>query len=212
MANVSSYVFDKMTRLDSDNCCIEQNTIQSVNYCNYMLQNYFANDCSMKTPILLATSQPCINYTGGYNVGAGGCNIDDNSQLTIGTIQTNPKARIDLFQRPFATVPYLGRGSVDSSIESQIQQGELSVNRRSITNLSEKSYIQYSNTPLQPEIKDKMTNTAYMIESEASEGWVRGGLPTRELTRDTDNYSSSSCYNNKNTSRGQEHGSFKSSI
>jgi hypothetical protein len=212
MANVSSYVFDNMTRLDSDNCCIEQNTIQSVNSCNYMLQNYFANDCSMKNPILLATSQPCINYTGGYNVGAGGCNIDDNSKLTIGTIQTNPKARIDLFQRPFATVPYLGRGSVDPSIESQIQQGEFSDNRRSVINSSEKSYIQYSNTPLQPNIKDKMTNTAYMIESEASDGWVRGGLPTRELTRDTENYSSSSCYNKKINSKGQVHPLYKSSI
>ena len=212
MANVSNYTFENMLRIGNDSCYLDQETIQNMQSSNYLLQNYFASDCSMKTPIRLATSQPCINYTGGYNVGAGGCNIDDNSQLTIGTIQTNPKARIDLFQRPFATVPYLGRGSVDSSIESQIQQGELSVNRRSTTNLSEKSYIQYSNTPLQPEIKDKMTNTAYMIESEASEGWVRGGLPTRELTRDTDNYSSSSCYNNKNTSRGQEHGSFKSSI
>ena len=29
-----------------------------------------------------------------------------------------------------------------------------------------------------------MNNPAYSIESVASEGWVRGGIPSRELTRD----------------------------
>jgi hypothetical protein len=157
-----------------------------------MLQNYFLNDCTMKTPILLATSQPCVNYKGGYNVGAGGCNINDNSQLTIGTIQTHPKCRIDLFARPFATVPYLGRGSVDPVAESQIQQGDAVVNRRSVNNISEQSYFNYYKTPLQPNIKEHMTNPIYFIESDASSGWVRGGVPTRELTKDNDDYKTGS--------------------
>jgi hypothetical protein len=104
--------------------------------------------------------------------------------LQIGTIQTNPRCRIDLFQRPFATVPFLGRGSVNPVMESQIQQGEQLVNKRSVNNLSEKSYIKYHQTPLLPAVKQRMDTSK--IENDASEGWIRGGVPSRELTRDSD--------------------------
>jgi hypothetical protein len=186
MASVSSYIFDNMARIGNDNCCIDQKSIQDVASCNYTLQNYFASDCAMKKPIELATTQPGIFYNGGFNSGAGGCNIDESSKLQIGTIQTHPRCRIDLFQRPFATVPYLGRGSVNPVMEAQIQQGETLVNKRSVNNLSEKSYIKYHQTPLLPSIQDKVTNPANSVEGVASEGWIRGGVPSSELTRDTD--------------------------
>jgi hypothetical protein len=186
MANISNYTFDNISRIGNDNCCIDQRTIQNSSYANYTLQNYFASDCSMKKPIELATTQPGIFYNGGFNVGAGGCNIDSSSQLLIGSVQTHPRCHIDLFQRPFATVPYLGRGSVNPVIESQIQQGELGINKRSVNNLSEKSYIKYSNTPLLPTVKERLTNPAYSVEGVASSGWIRGGIPSRELTRDKD--------------------------
>jgi len=186
MAYVSNYVFDNISRIGNDNCCVDQKTIQNAGYANYTLQNYFISDCSMKKPIELATTQPGIFYNGGYNVGAGGCNIDDSSKLQIGTIQTHPRCHIDLFQRPFATVPYLGRGSVNPVVESQIQQGELNINKRSVNNLSEKSYIKYSNTPLLSSVKNRLTNPAYSVEGVASSGWIRGGIPSRELTRDKD--------------------------
>ena len=186
MANVSSYTFDNMSRIGLDNCNKSQTDIQNVASCNYTLQNYFASDCSMRSPIELATTQPGIMYNGGYGSGSGGCNINDSSNLLIGTIQTHPKCRIDFFQRPFATVPYLGRGSVNPIIEAQIQQGETNVNKRSVNTLSEKSYIKYHHTPLLPSVKERLTNPANSVEGVASEGWIRGGVPSRELTRDTD--------------------------
>ena len=187
MAYVSDYTFNNIARIGDDKCCVEQGTLQSVNACNYMLQNYFANDCSMKNPIALATTQPCINYKGGFNSGAGGCNIEQNSQLLIGTIQTHPKCRIDLFHRPFATVPFLGRGSVDPIVEAQIQQGEMITNKRSVTNLGEKCYMNYHCTPLLDDVKDRVTNPAYCVEGVASDGWIRGGVASRELARDASN-------------------------
>jgi hypothetical protein len=186
MANVSSYTFDNMSRIGLDNCNKSQTDIQNVASCNYTLQNYFASDCSMRSPIELATTQPGIMYNGGYGSGSGGCNINDSSNLLIGTIQTHPKCRIDLFQRPFATVPYLGRGSVNPIIEAQIQQGEMNINKRSVNTLSEKSYIKYHHTPLLPSVRERLTNPANSVEGVASEGWIRGGVPSRELTRDKD--------------------------
>lgn len=194
MADISSYTFDNMSRIGLDQCNKSQTDIQNVASCNYMTQNYFASDCSMKNPISLATTQPGIMYNGGYNVGAGGCNINESSNLQIGTIQTHPRCRIDLFQRPFATVPYLGRGSVNPVVEAQIQQGETGVNKRSVNNLSEKSYIKYHQTPLLPSIKDRLSNPATSVESVASEGWVRGGVPSRELTRDGDYFNKHSTF------------------
>ena len=81
-------------------------------------------------------------------------------------------------------MPFLGRGSVDPILEAQIQQGEMITNRRSVTKLTEKSYMKYSTTPMLPSVKERMTNPAYCVEGVASEGWVRGGVPSRELTRD----------------------------
>jgi len=188
MAYVSDFTFNNLSRISEDGCCIDQNTIQNSTACSYLLQNYFIQECSMKNAKNLATTQPGINYSGGFGLGAGGCNVDDSSQLLIGGIQTNPKAKIDLFGRPFATVPFLGRGSVDPMLESQIQQGEMMSNKRTITRLTEKSYLKFHTTPLIPEVKQNIQNPSRMIESMASDGWIRGGVPSRELTRDRDFY------------------------
>ena len=188
MAFVYNYTFDNLSRIGNDACTQDQNTIQNINASNYLLQNYFINDCSMKQPIALATTQPGIMYNGGNGSGAGGCNIDASSDLMIGSVQTHPRCRISLFQRPFATVPYLGRGSVCPILEAQIQQGELIVNKKSVNKISEKSDIKYQMTPLSPSVKKLVTDPAYSVEGVASEGWVRGGIPSRDLTRDRDFY------------------------
>jgi hypothetical protein len=43
---------------------------------------------------------------------------------------------------------------------------------------------------LLPAVQEKIKNST--IESDASQGWIRGGVPSRELTRDAD-------YNNKHS-------------
>jgi hypothetical protein len=192
MAFVTNFTFDNLSRIGDDVCYQDQETIQNIQACNYTLQNYFADDCTMRKPIDLATTQPGIMYNGPSCVGSGGCVVDASSKLLLGGLVTHPRCKIDLFQRPFATVPYLGRGSVDPILESQIQQGELLTNKRSVTRLPEKSYMKYTSTPLLSDIKDRVTNPAYCVEGVASEGWIRGGVPSRELTRDAD-------YNNKHS-------------
>lgn len=184
MAFVTNFTFDNLSRIGDDVCYQDQETVQNIQACNYTLQNYFADDCTMRKPIDLATTQPGIMYNGPSGVGSGGCVVDASSKLLLGGLVTHPRCKIDLFQRPFATVPYLGRGSVDSILESQIQQGELLTNKRSVTRLPEKSYLKYTSTPLLSDIKDRVTNPAYCVEGVASEGWIRGGVPSRELTRD----------------------------
>lgn len=187
-----SYAFDNMSRIGNDSCNLDQNSIQNVSACNYTLQNYYANDCYMSKTISTATSQPCVFYSGVSNVGQSGCLVDANSALLLGTTQTsNPKSKLDLNPRPYMTIPYLGRGSVDPVLESQMVQGEYITNRRSINKLSEQNYAKYLNTPLIPSMQQKMGNHTYCVESN---DWVRGGVPSRELTRDGgNNNNNNSC-------------------
>jgi hypothetical protein len=186
MAHVSDFTFNTMGRIGNDNCSQDINSIENAQACSYLLQNYFTSDCNMSKAKQLAVTQPGINYSGSMGSDMCGSNIDDSSRLLIGSIQTNPKARIDLFQRPFATVPYLGRGAVDPILEAQIQQGEAVTNKRTVTRLTEKSHLRYRTTPLIPEMQQTIQNPDNMIEANASQGWIRGGVPSRELSRDRD--------------------------
>jgi hypothetical protein len=42
----------------------------------------------------------------------------------------------------------------------------------------------YRNTPMIPSLHATISNPANLIEGVAAEGWIRGGVPSRELTRD----------------------------
>jgi hypothetical protein len=182
---MSNYTFENMSRIGNDSCYIDQTYIQNMAFGNYNVHNYFGSDCMMSNPIQLATQQPGVNYSGGHQTGAGGCNINANSLLKLDTIPAHPRGRIDLFQRPFITVPYLGRGYVDPIVESKMMQGKYNYNKKSSNNTTEISYIPYSTTPLLPDIKDRLENPIYSVEGVASNDWIRGGIPSRELTRDT---------------------------
>ena len=111
--------------------------------------------------------------------------IDDNSNLMIGTVQTNPKCRISLFQRPFVTVPYLGRGPSKPTLESALQQGDQVSNKKSCNTVTETPFLRES-TPLIPSLQETIQNPNNLVEGIAARGWIRGGLPTRDLIRDQD--------------------------
>ena len=182
MASVHDYNFYQTTRLGFDRTDLSQRTLQNSEYANFMLDT-FRPSGPMNNAIDFATSQPNINFTGSYQVSIGGSNIAESSQLLINNL-SRPKCRISLVERPYATVPYLGRGKCDPELESQIQQGDFANNKKSINPSSEVNYSQYSQTPLLPSLQSTISNPANLIESSAAQGWIRGGLPSRELARD----------------------------
>jgi len=176
--------FFNSTRIGVDDCSISQIDIQDKAQNNYMMESFYRSDC-MRKEVEFATSQINVNYcaAGGWGnqCDIGGCNIDQNSSLLLGSLQTHPKCRISLFQRPFATVPYLGRGPFDPMMESKLQQTDtFSNNKKSVNTLSELSYMPMTNYPLIPSIQNTITNPAYLVEGVASDGWVRGGSGTRK--------------------------------
>jgi hypothetical protein len=179
MAYVSPFTFENVSRAGNDSAYLDQTAIQNTESCNYLLQNYLIQDCTMKETRALATSQPSVFYKGGHGA-VGGCNIDDSSQLLIGSEQTISKSRTDMFQRPYATVPFLGRGSVCSVLEAQLKQGELSTNKRTITNLTEVNYSQYTSTPLIASVQQSIDTHGQILPNNE----IRGGMTTRDMSRD----------------------------
>ena len=184
MAFVFDYKFEQATRMGYDRTDFSQHTLQNTEYANYILDG-FRPACPLSNAIDFATSQPNINFTGSYQTSVGGSNINESSQLLINDL-SRTKCRISLTERPYSTVPYLGRGKCDPLLESQMQQGDFANNKKSINPSSEVCYSQYAQTPLLPTVKATISNPANLIESSAAEGWIRGGLPSRELARDKD--------------------------
>jgi len=156
-----------------------QDMMQSNKYSNYVMKSFYEPECTMRKPIEFATQQPNVNFSAaggmGNQCGVGGCNIDLNNSLFF-TPAVRPKCRISLLQRPFATIPYLGRGSANPRLEGQLLQVPLNPNKKSINSSSEVSYIPLSNYPLIAPIKNTVTNPQYLVE-----GWTRGGDSTRAM-------------------------------
>jgi hypothetical protein len=187
MASVYNYTFDNLSRIGEDTCYLSERNKQNIEYANYNVTNYFTKNCGLAGPLELSTRQPNIFIKDGFGPGGpGGCNIDKDSELRIGTIQTNPKCRISLQTRPFATVPYLGRGPARPVEESRLQQSDRVSNKKSYSTTTEISHMDYRHYPLIPSLRATVTNPKNLIEEVAVDGWVRGGLPTRDLIRDQD--------------------------
>ena len=186
MASLHTYTFDNLSRIGDDVCALSERDTQNNNFGTYTTKNYFEKHCGMKQPIDFATKQPNVFYNGGPGVvGAGGCNVDSDSNLRIGTIQTNPKCRISLSERPFKTVPFLGRGRPQPVKESRLQQGDYVGDKKSCKNVMEKSF-RTTEVDLVPSLRETIQNPDNLIEDSADKGWIRGGIPSREITRDND--------------------------
>lgn len=180
----------KPSRIGEDDETLSQRNIQDRNYSDYMLQNFYTNDSNMRQTIEFATNNVALNYCAaggkGNQCGLNGCHIDDNSKLLLGSVQTHPRCKFALSHRPFITVPYLGKGAYDPNMESLLQQTDtFSNNKKSVNTLSEIDYSNLTQCPLIPSIQNTITNPKFLVESEASENWCRGGESTRKQNIDS---------------------------
>ena len=177
--------FGEMGRIGNDAADESQKCVQNTRLGNHLFTNHQNSDCSMKRPIDLATSQPGVNYKGGMTVASGGCNVDDSSRLLLsGAMLSKAKCKTMLNPRQFNTIPYLGKGEMDLKASQEIRLGEVGTNRKSVNPDSEVNYQPYHMTPMLPTLSNTITNPANMIEGVAAKGWIRGGLPSRDLVRD----------------------------
>jgi len=173
----SSYVFNNLTGIRSDAIDQTQTNVQNSKYGMYSVTNNYSENNS-QGHINFACQQPGFIMR---NSGPAPFVIDNESAVLFAN-QENERAveKLQLFQRPFLTVPYLGRGGGDPTIESQLLQGEQFDQRKSVNTIMDKPFTDYSQYPLQDEIKSYINNPANQVEELAMNGWTRGGSSARE--------------------------------
>ena len=181
MTTISDFFFNNLGRIGSDNVDNTQRNLANSRYANYMLEPP-SSEVLSDTHIAFATQQPTINFRGsGGGVGIPGGVIDYDSMLLIKSDQQRAFEPLQLIQRPFATVPYLGKGSVDPVLEAQLMQGQAVSDRKSLGTVMDKPYIDYNSYPLMSDVKERVTNPVYSVEESALNGWTRGGASTRDM-------------------------------
>ena len=163
---------------------------------NYMLSTYFSDSLS-DDHIKFATNQPSMMFTGINGGASGGINsftVDVDSNLNIKKENGRALEKLSLQQRPFLTVPYLGKGSCDTVLESQLKQGDIVVNKKSVSTVTEQSFANNHMYPLIDSIKDTITNPKYLVQEAALDGWTRGGSATREQAKSKSHLPNNSGY------------------
>jgi hypothetical protein len=177
MSTLHSYVFNNISGIKSDMTDQTQQNLQNTRFGSYTVSNYFSETVS-DAQIQFASSQPGFVI---HNGGVAGSVIDYESALFKTESERSLDGKVQLFERPFLTVPYLGRGAGDPTLESQLQQGEIVSDKKSVSTISELSYIDYSTYPMRDDLKEQIANPANSVQELAMDGWVRGGVSAREM-------------------------------
>lgn len=184
MSSVNSYLFHNTSRIGSDMTDQTQRNVHNTRFANHTLSNYFSKDTSDQH-VKFAVSQPTMNFSGvSHGIGLTGSAVDHESKLMIKDVHSTPAEKIQLFTRPFVTVPYLGRGSVDTQVESQLMQGEFVTDKKSSSTIMDKSFTEYSLPILTSDMENHVKDASQNVEEAAMEGWIRGGANTRQYTND----------------------------
>lgn len=175
MTTQSSYTFNNMGRIGLDATDNTQRNLYNTRFTNYMLSDFFS-DKTTDSQVKFATSQPTLMVSG---TGISSSVIDAHSFLTLKTEAERPLEKLMLFERPFLTVPYLGKGSCDPTLESQLQQGEIVSDKKSVSTIMEQSFSNYAMYPTDSQMEERVNNPAFTVQEAALDGWVRGGSSTR---------------------------------
>ena len=145
----------------------------------YELDNMYGCNCLLPDARDLQLSQPAINFQAGYgSIGERGCIVDENSELRYG-LATNKNYIHQLPQKYNAG--FFGKGKYDPNVESVIQGSNLtSFGDRACNVLSGVTIPNYF-TPMIPRLSKEVQNPIHLIPEDNSKGWVRGGIPSRDV-------------------------------
>lgn len=178
----SAFQVQQFTRIRDDPCDQSVQARQSVGPGAFQLTNLVPTISSATTA---AYQQPAFPMSPGY--GMAPAVIDSDSVLRNNPIQaTSPPGctvRGQVQARPFATVPFMGRGKGEVNLESRLQMPALSRLGKECGTVSDSFYANQF-TPQIPYVAANIQNPVHLIPEVASKGWVHGGIPSRQWVRD----------------------------
>jgi hypothetical protein len=122
---INKTVLGSSASLKNDACSAQIYDRQSALPGAYQLESFYAN-CDMGGIEDIAFSQAgnVLNNGCGFTLG---CNVDDDSRMRLGPIQTNQRLLVQLFPRPYLCIPGMGPGKAGGEsvvdVESQLLSG-----------------------------------------------------------------------------------------
>lgn len=176
-----SFKVQQFTRIRDDPCDQTVQERQSTGPGAFQLTNLVPTVHGAATT---AFQQPAFPMNTGYGMAPAA--IDSDSVLRNHSQQTNTPgcpARGSVQARPFATVPYMGRGTGEVDMESRLQMPAFSRLGKECGTISDASYANQF-IPQIPYVAANIQNPVHLIPEVASKGWVHGGIPSRQWVRD----------------------------
>jgi len=185
--NCGNFNLYTLSSLGNDKCEICVQTRQSEFPGMYMTSNYHSCKCEAPNVSRVANSQPNIYYRDGYGqTSMDGCNIDQNSMLRNGQIITKQgNCKQQLYERPYLTVPYMGRGVGNTCTESELITGDQTGSKPACNTLAEVTFNP-NFIPMIPCLSFNVQNPKHLIPETVKAGWVRGGVPSRQIVKNID--------------------------
>ena len=173
-----------LNKLNEDECEKVFRDKQSESPGIYRLNQYRECVCGVPNVIETAVENPEIQFRDGFGISE--CFVDEDSELRIGKTKKNPKSPNQLFTRPYRTVPYMGRGSGNSFLESQLRPGEATSERRQCNTLAGINIpnVDPNHMPMIDHLRNSIQDPIHIVTESALNGWVRGGAPSRQIVRD----------------------------
>ena len=171
--------------IHDDECNQDFDTIMSIAPGAYNLANF--HSCRPGAPAARSVqlSQPTMNITmGAGNIGERGALVDNDSLAKFSEL-TNLNTINTLDERPYLTVPYMGRGIGDSNVEPVIRSGEDTFQQKPCNALAGVTIDNFF-TPMVPCLRREVQDPKHIIPEDSMKCWVRGGLPSRQIVKNMD--------------------------
>lgn len=178
MSEVVDFVFNNLSRIGHDDNNFTQESLMNKSHLKYNTSNF--GELTDNKAIDIASSHPTMNMKGGIQIAPNGNNINESTNL-IKSKMTNLNYKISLQERTYKSIPYLGKGSADVALENDLRLGDILREKKSTSQLNESCQFNVEKYPLHADLKQNVTNSKHLIEESAVAGWVRGGLPSREI-------------------------------
>ena len=176
-------VWNQQARTHYDTEEIVQSTKESIGPGLYKTDYMGECACEIPDPQNVAMQYPTMLARDGYGwTSKDGCNIGNDTKLRLGKQITAFKGPKSLKTRVFVGGPNLGRGEYYPDVESKIRPGETTAMGRSVDVLSGVSINRF--TPMLESLAQTIQNPHHIIPEDAKDGWIRGGMSSRNYVRD----------------------------
>lgn len=172
-------VINSFTRSRDDGCEVLQQYQDSTGPGSYQVTNLVPPQAKAQ-----ATEIPNPTLLGREGFGYNNKEIDMDSKLrTYQTQEGRLRCPLHVQSRPFATVPYMGRGRLNPDVESGLIYSEFARVERPCGTVTE-TFFDGQFYPLVPHLAAHIQNPKNLIQEDAAKGWLRSGIPSRQYIRD----------------------------